>query len=322
MKKSFKMGIALMLTILITLITVLPQPNVEAASFTVSKSSVTLDIGKSSTITINSSTHTGRINITSSNFNVASVSAGSLWVENNSQTITISAKSAGNATITISGELFDSALEQELTYTKTISVTVNKPKEETSGGSGNQSGTGSDSSNQGGSTTGGLSGGSNSSGNVAGGSSNSGSLNTGNSGGSSSGTTSKPSSGITSSKPNTGITSKPSGSSQTTTFKPVQNATSNNNTNVKDETQQITTPVEIIEENNQEDNVETIEEIANRDNLEANLITEQENNENLENAEVIQKNIPVKQIIITGVISIAVFITGIGIFISRKILKK
>lgn len=314
--------ISLVIIISTTLIMLLPQPKVEAASFTVSKSSVTLDIGKSSTITINASTHTGRINITSSNSNVASISEGSLWVENNSQTITISAKSAGKETITISGELFDSALEQELTYTKTISVTVNKPKEESSGGSGNQSGTGSGSSNQGGSTTGGSSSGSNSSGNVVGGSSNSGSSNTGNSAGSSLGTTSKPSSGSNSSKPNTGTISKPSGNSQTTISKPNENTTSNNNTNVKDETQQITTPSEIIEQNNKEDNAEPTEETVNEENSEINVNTEQENNDNIENTGVIQKNIPVKQTIIIGVIGIAVVVTGMGILILRKILKK
>lgn len=313
MKKSYKIAIALMLIISTALIMLLPEPKVEAASFTVSKSSVTLDVEKSSTITINASTHTGRINITSSNSSVASVNVGSLWVENNSQTITISAKSAGNAIITISGELFDSALEQELTYTKTINVTVNKPKEESLGGSGNQSGTGSGSVNQGGSS----SGGSNSSGNVVGGSSNSGNSNIGNTGGSSSGTTSKPSSGSTISKPNIETTSKPSGSSQTTTSKPVQNTTSNNNTNVKDEAQQTTIPVEIIEQN-----VEKIEEIANEENLAVDLNTEKENNENIENTQVIPKNIPVKQIIIIGVISIAVVVMGIGIFIVRKIFKK
>ena len=81
MKKSLKIGMALMLIISTSLIMLLPQLNVEAASFTVSKSSVTLDIGKSSTITINASTHTGRINITSSNSSVASVSAGAQLVE-------------------------------------------------------------------------------------------------------------------------------------------------------------------------------------------------------------------------------------------------
>lgn len=127
-----KKNINIIITVIIAAILImLPIQKAEAASFTVSNSSVTLDIEKSTTITINALTHTGRINITSSNSNVASVNTNSIWVENNSQSITIAAKSEGNATITISGELYDTTIEGEQQYTKTINVTVNKVKEET-----------------------------------------------------------------------------------------------------------------------------------------------------------------------------------------------
>lgn len=126
-----KKNINIIITVIITAILImLPMKRAEAASFTVSNSSVTLDVEKSTTITINASTHTGRINITSSNSNVASVNTNSIWVENNSQSITISAKSEGAATITIAGELYDTTIEGEQKYTQTIGVTVNKVKED------------------------------------------------------------------------------------------------------------------------------------------------------------------------------------------------
>ena len=126
-----KKNINIIITVIIAVILImLPMQKVEAASFTVSNSKVTLDIEKNATITINASTHTGRVNITSSNSNVATASTNSLWVENNSQSITISAKGEGSATITITGDLYDSAIEDEKTYTQTINVTVNKPKED------------------------------------------------------------------------------------------------------------------------------------------------------------------------------------------------
>lgn len=121
----------IIITVIITAILImLPTQKAEAANFTVSSSSVTLDVEKTTTITINASTHTGRINITSSNSSVASVNTNSIWVENNSQSITITAKSEGSAIITISGELYDSTIEEEQKYTQTISVTVNKVKED------------------------------------------------------------------------------------------------------------------------------------------------------------------------------------------------
>ena len=84
----------------------------QAASFTISKSNLKIENGKSSTITINAPTHTGRLDIVSSNLGVATVSESNLWVENNSKTITISAKSAGSATITIKGELYDASTDE------------------------------------------------------------------------------------------------------------------------------------------------------------------------------------------------------------------
>lgn len=127
MKRKFNIIITLCFIFSVILISIAHIPKVEAANMTVSKSNVSLEIGKSTAITVNASTHTGRVDVSISNASVATVSTSSFWVENNSQTITITAKSEGNATITIQGELYDSSTEEEKVFTKTINVTVTKP---------------------------------------------------------------------------------------------------------------------------------------------------------------------------------------------------
>lgn len=92
-------------------------------SFSLSKSSSSITEGKTDSFTINGSNATGRVDITSSNTSVATVSSSSQWLENNSTTVTITAKKAGTAKITVSGTIADKD-GNEATVTKTISVTV------------------------------------------------------------------------------------------------------------------------------------------------------------------------------------------------------
>lgn len=108
-----------------------------AGSFSLSKSSSSITEGKTDSFTINGSDATGRVDITSSNTSVATVSSSSQWLENSSASITITAKKAGTAKITVSGTVADK-LGNESTVTKTISVTV-KAKSTSSSGSGNSS---------------------------------------------------------------------------------------------------------------------------------------------------------------------------------------
>ena len=94
-----------------------------AGSFSLSKPSSSITEGKTDSFTINGSNATGRVDITSSNTSVATVSSSSKWLENNSTTVTITAKKAGTAKITVSGTIADKD-GNEATVTKTISVTV------------------------------------------------------------------------------------------------------------------------------------------------------------------------------------------------------
>lgn len=100
-----------------------------AGSFSLNKSSATITEGKTTTFSINGSSATGRVDITSSDTSVATVSSSSEWLENSSSTITITAKKAGTSTITVTGTVADSE-GAEATITKTLKVTV-KAKETT-----------------------------------------------------------------------------------------------------------------------------------------------------------------------------------------------
>jgi len=296
-RNNFIMSIALFCAIL--MMTILPLPVAEAANFTVSKSNVSLEAGKSSTITINAPTHTGRLDISSSNSAVATVNDSSLWVENDSKTITITAKSSGIATITIRGELYDSSADEENEFVRTVNVTVTKAS--TSGSTitgGNSNG------NAGSSTSGSTSNNNQSS---SGSSTNSG---ISSSGGQSSTTTSKPSI----SKPTTSVSSNSSTSNSTS-----EKTSSNSSSNI---VQNNTTEIQQEEIINQEENLMQAETMSE----EVEILEPKEKVE-LEQAngkieETTLANFNGKTIIIVGIGVIAVIITGIGIFISKKILKK
>ena len=267
----------------LTLIALLPLPIAEAASFTVSKTNVTLDAGESTTITISASTHTGRIDIISSNPSVAEVKEKSLWVENNSKTITISAKSAGTAKITIKGELFDAATDEEREYSQTVNVTVKAANSNSNTTGGTQSGS---NSNQG---------------------SNSGTVKPNqnlNAGGQSSNSSS------------TSSSSKPSSSSSNSA---ITNSSQNNTTVIDKE---IDTVVEENAETSDEiENTNLTEELSQEEaEIEENLNVETLKNAELSNAEGANSTGKIILIGIIGAISIVMIFIGIGV--SKNILKK
>ncbi len=93
-----------------------------------SKTSITIEEGGSSTFKITASNAAGRVDISTSNSSVASISATSKWLDNNSATITVKGKSVGTATITV--KLTDVATydKEPLTNTYKITVKVTEPK--------------------------------------------------------------------------------------------------------------------------------------------------------------------------------------------------
>lgn len=102
-----------------------------SGSFSVNKTSATIEIGATTTFSITTTNCGGKFTITSSNTSVATVSSSGEWIENASKDITITAKAAGTATITIKADDVASTDEEEVTGSKTITVTVPEKKVET-----------------------------------------------------------------------------------------------------------------------------------------------------------------------------------------------
>lgn len=113
----------------ITIITMLlPLNMVEAAgNFSISKGSASLTTGETISISVTASDCAGQFTVSSSNSSVATVSTSSIWLDNSSTTITITAKSAGTASISIKAvDVTDTDLN-DITGTKTCSITVSNP---------------------------------------------------------------------------------------------------------------------------------------------------------------------------------------------------
>ena len=114
---------------------------VKAASYNVTVTSKTVTVGNSVTLTIKGNDLAGRFDLSSSNSSVASLSKNSLFIDNNSTSITITAKSVGTATITIIPTDVTAYDNNTITGNKTITITVkDKPTSNPSTG-GNNSGT-------------------------------------------------------------------------------------------------------------------------------------------------------------------------------------
>ena len=94
------------------------------ASISMSSSSVSVEAGKSTTVNMIANNTTGDVNITSSNPEVATAT-GANSISDNSIPITITGKSAGTATITISGMAKDTDTgANKAKYSRTINVKV------------------------------------------------------------------------------------------------------------------------------------------------------------------------------------------------------
>lgn len=103
-----------------------------SGSFSVSKSSISLEKGKSTTFTINLKNCEGVFAISSSDTNIATVSMSKTgWLESKA-TVTIKAKAKGTATISVKAEDVADSSAKEVTGTKSIKVTVKDSSSNTS----------------------------------------------------------------------------------------------------------------------------------------------------------------------------------------------
>lgn len=103
-----------------------------AATFSVNAAKSTLDEGANTKLTINASGCLGKFSISSSDSNIVSVSESSKWIEDTSASITLTAKKAGKATITVTAtNVSDVKGDNDVTGSKSTTITVSAPKIET-----------------------------------------------------------------------------------------------------------------------------------------------------------------------------------------------
>lgn len=113
----------------------------KAASYDVSVTSNTVTVGNSVTLTIKGNDLAGKFTLSSSNSGVASLSGSSLWIDNDSKSITISTSSAGTTVITITPTDVTSYDGNAVTGNKTVTITVNSKPTSNPNNGGNKAGT-------------------------------------------------------------------------------------------------------------------------------------------------------------------------------------
>lgn len=117
----------LSILIIVLSLFIVPTKVSAAGGFGVSSSGVTLHPGESTTITISSNNAVGRLDVSSSNSNVASVSKGSVFIKTpgSSENFTITANKVGSATVSVATTGNFATMDEEIiTDTKNIYVNV------------------------------------------------------------------------------------------------------------------------------------------------------------------------------------------------------
>lgn len=129
-KKIVERYLTFMLIVFLTFIN-----NVFAYGYDVTVTSDIVTVGNSATLNIKGNGITGKFNITSSNSEIVSLSENKVWIENNTQSITINTKKVGTVSLTITPiDIATNGVDpkQAVLSTKTISITVkDKPKPNT-----------------------------------------------------------------------------------------------------------------------------------------------------------------------------------------------
>lgn len=102
------------------------QIPVNAADASLSAGKTTMTVGETTTLTSKANNCTGRLSLSTSDSSVVSIEGDtSIWLENNSSSVTIKANKPGTATITLTPvSLADSDTAEKVTNSKSITITV------------------------------------------------------------------------------------------------------------------------------------------------------------------------------------------------------
>lgn len=134
MKKGF-----IVITLFIIMISISLISNAATGSFSVSASSTSINVGSTTNINITAKDCGGKFAITSSDSNIVSVSESSKWIESGSQSIIVTGKKVGTATITITASNVADTSENEVSGSKTVKITVKDNSPSTGGNTQNPS---------------------------------------------------------------------------------------------------------------------------------------------------------------------------------------
>lgn len=141
MKSQLRKKVILGITILLVACMVLSVTSyASSGSFSLNASSKELKVGGTTTIGITANNCGGQFKITSSDSSVVAVSTSSQWIENQTVNVTLTAKKAGTATITITATDVAGTDELAVTGSKTVTVKVTQESSSSGGGSSNSGG--------------------------------------------------------------------------------------------------------------------------------------------------------------------------------------
>ena len=103
----------------------MPHKTFAAGGFNLSASSITMHPGESTTLTITADNSAGKINIASSDPSVVSINPSVIFLDLNSEPITLSANALGSVTISVEASSNFATYDEEVLAGVTKTVTVN-----------------------------------------------------------------------------------------------------------------------------------------------------------------------------------------------------
>ena len=119
----------LIITLLLT-ICLIPNIVNAAGNISVSPGSITITRGSTAALSITANNAAGRIDVSTSNPNVASISESSKFLDMQTWTITVTGKAAGSAIITITNTDVTTYDDEDLSgRTQTVHVVVTEPQQ-------------------------------------------------------------------------------------------------------------------------------------------------------------------------------------------------
>lgn len=129
MKNQMTKKILLLLMIFTMIVLLIQSKSFAVGGFSCSASNRNLTVGQTTTFTATASGCGGSFSISTSDSSVVSIEGStSEWIENGNHSVTLRANKAGKATITLKAvDVADSSTAEEITGSKSLTITVSEP---------------------------------------------------------------------------------------------------------------------------------------------------------------------------------------------------